>query len=191
METGRGPCQGGRVDWDERLFAYLDDLEADAEARFDAERTGELGDRARAEYAVVTLASRLMASAGHRVTFELRGVGSVSGMVERVGSDWCLVDSLSRDWVVRLAHVVTVEGASPRSVPEVAWPAVAGLGVGSALRGLADAGEPCVLHTSDGATYDVVVSRVGADFVEVVTGQDRTLLVALAGITAVASRGTR
>lgn len=188
MESAGHPWQGGEMDWDERLFAYLDDLEQDAETRFDAERTGDLGDRVRAEYATVTLASRLMATVGSRVFLELRGVGSVSGMVERVGGDWCLVDSLSRDWVVRLAHVVAVEGASERSVPEVAWSPVARLGVGSALRRLADAGERCVVHTADGATYDVVISRVGADFVEVVTGQDRTLLVALPRIAAVAAR---
>ncbi len=175
------------MDWDERLFAYLDDLEHDAEARFDAERAGELGDRARAEYAAVTLASRLMASVGRRVVLELRGVGAVSGVVERVGADWCLVDALSRDWVVRLAHVVAVEGASERSVPEVAWSPVARLGVGSALRSLADVGERCLVHTTDGASYDVVLTRVGADFVEVTTGQDRTLLLPLAEVCAVQS----
>jgi hypothetical protein len=175
------------VDWDERLFAYLDDLEHDAEARFDAERAGELGDRARSEYAAVTLASRLMASVGRRVALELRGVGAVSGVVERVGADWCLVDALSRDWVVRLAHVVTVEGASERSLPEVAWSPVARLGVGSALRSLADAGERCLVHTTDGSSYDVVIARLGADFVEVATGLDRTLLLPLAEVCAVQS----
>jgi hypothetical protein len=177
------------VDWDERLFAYLDDLEQDAEARFDAERAGELGDRARAEYAAVTLASRLMASAGQRVVLEVRGTGTVSGVLERVGSDWCLLDSLTRDWVVRLAHVVAVEGASERSVPEVAWSPVARLGIGSPLRSLADAGEPCLVHTAEGASYDVVIERVGADFVEVVTGQDRRLLLPLAAIAAVRTAG--
>ena len=176
----------GRVDWDERLFAYLDDLEQDAETRFDAERAGELSDRARAEYAAVTLASRLMASVDRPVVLEVRGAGVVSGVLERVGGDWCVVAAGTREWVVRLAHVVTVAGVSERSVPEVAWSPVARLGIGSALRGLADAGARCLVHTADGASYDVVIGRVGADFVEVVTGQDRTLLVALPCIAAVA-----
>ena len=55
------------------------------------------------------------------------------------------------------------------------------LGVGSALR-VWPTPASGAWSTRDGATYDVVISRVGADFVEVVTGQDRTLLVALAGI---------
>jgi hypothetical protein len=175
------------VDGDERLFAYLEDLEQEAEARFDSERAGELGDRARAEYAAVTLTGRLLASVDRDVALEVRGVGDVTGTLRRVGPDWCLVRRGARDWVVRLDHVVAVAGASERSVPEVARSPVAGLGVGSVLRGLADAGAGCWVHTSDGASYDVVVSRVGADFVEVVTVQGRSLLVALAQVAAVSA----
>ncbi len=173
------------MEWEERLFAYLDDLEQDAETRFDAERAGELNDRARAEYAAVTLAGRLMASVGRPLVLEVRGAGAVSGVLDRVGGDWCLLDAGTREWVVRLAHVATVAGASERSVPEVAWSPVARLGVGSALRGLADAGARCLVRTAVGASYDVVIGRVGADFVEVVTGQDRTLLLPLSAISAV------
>ena len=50
--------------WDERLFDLLDDLEGQAEALYAAERDAELADRSRAEYASVTLESRLMASTG-------------------------------------------------------------------------------------------------------------------------------
>jgi hypothetical protein len=176
------------MDWDERLFAYLDDLEQQAETRFDVERAGELGDRARGEYAVVTLASRLMASVDRPVVLHVRGMGTVAGTLERAGADWCLVGGGTHEWVVRLAHVVAVDGASERSFPEVAWSPVTRLGVGSAFRSLADAGERCLVHTADGASYDVVVSRVGADFVEVRTGQRRTLLLPLAVIAAVRTR---
>ena len=48
--------------WEEQLFSLLDDLEQQAEAAYDAERDVDLADRSRAEYAQVTLASRLMAS---------------------------------------------------------------------------------------------------------------------------------
>jgi hypothetical protein len=37
------------VDWDERLFAFLDDLEQQAEALYDEERAGELVDRSRSD----------------------------------------------------------------------------------------------------------------------------------------------
>jgi len=178
------------VDWDERLFAYLDDLEQDAEARFDAERAAELGDRARAEYAAVTLAGRLMASLDAEVSLDVRGVGPLAGVLRRVGGDWCLLGDGPREWVVRLAHVLAVAGVSERSVPEVAWSPVVRLGVGSALRTLADAGERCLVRSADGAAYDVLVSRVGRDFVEVVTGQDRTLLLPLTTLAAVRTQLT-
>ncbi len=181
--------QGGEVDWEEQLFAYLDDLEGRAEALYDAERAGELGDRARSEYTAVTLASRLMASLDGAVSLDVLGVGHVTGSLQRVGPDWCLVHGAAQDWIVRLAAIAAVEDASARSVPEVAWSPLSRLGLGSALRRLADAGERCLVHGVDGAATEAVVSRVGADFVEVRVGEQRTLLLAFAAIAAVQSRG--
>jgi hypothetical protein len=83
-----------------------------------------------------------------------------------------------------------VHGASDRAVPEVAWPPVARLGVAAALRRLADAAEPCSLHLTDGHRHDGTLQRVGADFVEVSTGEvGRLVLVALDHVAAVQSRG--
>jgi len=177
------------VDRDERLFAFLDDLEQQAEALYDDERAGELADRSRSEYAAVTLASRLMASVDTEVTLDLLGPGAVSGLLQRVGPDWCLLHGAAQDWVVRLAAVLAVDSASPRSVPEVAWSPVSRLGLGSALRRVADSGQSCRLHGTDGTVRDGVLTRVGADFVEVATGEGRTVLVALASVAAVQSRG--
>lgn len=174
--------------WEEELFALLDDLEQQAEAAFDAERDADLADRSRAAYREVTLASRLMASVGTEVRFDVAGVGAVVGVLERVGTGWCLVAGPAQDWVVCLPAVAAVHGAASRSVPEVAWSPVARLGVGSALRRLADAGERCVLHLTDGTAYDAVPRRVGADFVEATVGEGRSLLVALAALAAVQSR---
>jgi hypothetical protein len=176
------------VDWDEQLFALLDDLEGQAEALYDAERAGELADRSRAEYAGVALASRLMASVGATLSLDLAGVGPVTGELQRVGADWCLLHGPAHDWVIRTAAVLTVEGASDRSVPEVAWSPVTRLGFGSALRRLADAGEPCVVHGADGSVREVVLTRVGRDFVEATIGDRRTLLLSHAHVTAVQSR---
>jgi hypothetical protein len=176
------------VDWDEQLFAFLDDLEAQAEALFDADRAGELADRSRSEYAAVSLASRLMASVGSEVVLEVAGAGRVVGVLQRVGADWCLAHGAAQDWVVRLAAVVGIEGASARSVPEVAWSPIARLGLGSALRRLADTGQRCVVHGIDGASREVVITRVGRDFVEATQGEGRTVLLALPAIAAVQSR---
>ena len=66
---------------------------------------------------------------------------------------------------------------------------MARLGLGSALRRLADAGERCVVHRLDGGRHDGVVVRVGQDFVELAEGEQRRLtLVAFETIAAVQSR---
>ena len=82
-----------------------------------------------------------------------------------------------------------VHGASPRSVPEVAWSPVTRLGLGSALRRLADAGERCLVHLVDGGRYEVMLTRVGQDFVEGSAVGGRHVLVAFSALAAVQSRG--
>jgi hypothetical protein len=178
------------MSWEEELFAYLDDLEGQAGALYAAERAPELADRSRAEYQSVTLATRLMAAVDHDVTLELTGVGAVSGRLARVATGWCLLRGAGQDWVVRLGAVAAVQGGSDRAVPELAWPPVARLGLGAALRRLADAAEPCTLHLTDGRSHDGTLVRVGADFVELATGEaGRLVLVATDHVAAVQSRG--
>lgn len=174
--------------WEDELFSLLDDLEQQAEALYDAERDVELADRSRAAYHDVTLASRLMASVGDRLRVDLRGVGVVTGTVERVGTGWCLLRGPAQDWVVSLAAVTMLRDGSGRSVPEVAWSPVTRLGLGSALRRVADAGERCVLHLVDGSRHEATLGRVGADFVEARDGAGQTVLVAFAALAAVQSR---
>lgn len=182
--------------WDADVFALLDDLEQRAEAAFAAERAAEVRDRGRAEYAAVTLAGRLMASLGHQVGLDVSGVGPVRGRLDRLGDGWCLVSSPgpagSHDWVVPLVAVSSVRGVSERAVPEVAWPPVARLGLGSALRRLAEAGAGCVLHLRDGTRLEGAVHRVGRDFAEVALGAEdpggSLCLVPFAALGAVQSR---
>jgi hypothetical protein len=174
--------------WEEELFAVLDDLEQQAEALYDAERDADLADRSRAEYQQVSLAGRLMATVGGPVRLEVLGVGAVSGELDRVASGWCLVSTGDQDWVVRLDAVTVVRGASARSLPEVAWSPVSRLGLGSALRRIADTGERCVLRLVDGTAHDAVLRRVGADFVEATVGEGHTVLVAFGTLAAVQSR---
>ena len=176
--------------WEEELFDYLDDLEGQAGALYDAERAPELADRSRAEYQSVTLASRLMASVDHDVALDMAGLGTVTGRLARVTTGWCLLRGAGQDWVVRLEAIAAVHGGSDRAVPEVAWPAVSRSGLGAALRRLADSAEPCSLHRTDGRRHDGRLVRVGADFVEVATGEGgRLVLVALDQVAAVQSRG--
>lgn len=175
--------------WEEELFVLFDDLEQQAEALYDADRAAELADRSRSAYHEVTLASRLMASVGGSVAVDVRGPGLVTGTVERVGTGWFLLRGAAQDWVVALSAVQLVHGASARSLPEPAWSPVAGLGLTSALRRLAEAAERCVLHLVDGTRHEAVLHRVGADFVEAGLPGDRTVLVALGALAAVQSRG--
>lgn len=178
------------MSWEEELFGFLDDLESRAAASFALEREAELADRRRAEYREVTLAARLMASVGREVSLDVAGVGTLSGTLERVATGWLLLRGTGRDWVVTEPALVAVRGASDRAVPAVAWPRTAGLGLGSALRRLADAGEWCVFHATHGGRHEGVARRVGADFVEVAAGeQGRVVLLAFATLAAVQSRG--
>jgi len=172
--------------WEEELFAFFDDLESQASAAFAADRDAELADRSRAEYQQVTLAGRLMASVGNEIALDVRGVGLLRGTLERVATGWLLLGSAGQDWIVREAAIATVRGASDRAVPAIAWEAVARLGIGSALRRLAESGERCLLHLLDGSRYDGTVRRVGADFVEV-EDAGRLRLVAFAALAAVQS----
>ena len=63
------------------------------------------------------------------------------------------------------------------------------LGLGSALRRIADEGERCLVHLVDGSRHDVVLTRVGKDFVEGTTAGGRAALVAFSGLAAVQSSG--
>ena len=172
--------------WEEELFSVLDDLEQQAEAAYGAERDAELADRSRAEYAAVTLAGRLMASVDSEIAVTLRGQGvsQVRGTLQRVGDGWFLVRGAGQDWVVPVAALLRVQGASPRAVPEVAWSPLARLGLGSALRRIADTREACVVHLTDGTQHEVVLTRVGKDFVETSGGG----LLPFAAMAAVQSR---
>jgi hypothetical protein len=177
------------VSWEEELFGYLDDLEGRAAALYDAERAPEIAERGRAEYQSVTMAARLMASLDLELTLELSGVGPVSGRLARVATGWCLLEGPGQEWVVRLDAVAATRGASDRAVPELAWPTVARLSLTSALRRLADSGESCSVHLTNGGRHDGDVQRVGADFVEVTTGETgRVVLVAFGHLAAVQSR---
>ena len=180
---------GSVVSWEEQLFSVLDDLEQQAEALYDAERDLDLADRSRSEYAQVTLASRLMASLDAELTLELRGVGRMSGILQRVGTGWCLLHGAGQDWIVRTGAITVVHEASPRSVPEVAWSPVTRLGLGSALRRLAEAGERCLLHLVDGAQHEVALTRVGQDFVEGADTGGRPVLVPFPALSAAQNRG--
>lgn len=176
--------------WEEQLLDLFEDLESQAEVLYGAERAPEVADRSRAEYRAVTLASRFMASLDQDLVVHVAGVGPVAGSLERVGDGWVLLRGAGQDWAVPLDAVHSVLGVSPRSVPEVAWPRVAGLGLGSFLRRLAEEEQPCVLHLRTGGRHEGTLLRVGGDFVELLEGESGAArcLVPFSALAAAQSR---
>jgi len=180
------------MSWEEQLFALFDDLEQQAEGMFQAERDLEIADRGQAEYAAVTLVSRLMASVDRDLVVNVRGLGAVRGILQRVCADWILVSGgvagTATEWIIRLPAVSHVLGAAERSVPEAAWSPVAKLGLGSALRRIASGRQECVVHLLDGTSHECRPTRVGGDFVEARTGMNTMTLFAFEAIGAVQKR---
>lgn len=170
-------------DDDRGLAAFLDDLEQQAQGAWASERDQEVAERARAEYARVGIAGRLMAGLGARVTLQVAGVGALGGDVVRVADGWLLLQDGGLEWIVLLDAVETVRGLPARAVPPEAWPVTARLGVGSALRALA--GERCLARLRTGGQLDGRVGRLGADFVELQPDGGAPVLVALAALAAV------
>jgi hypothetical protein len=175
-------------EWDDKLFTVFDDLEQQADALFDAERDLQLADLARAEYAEVTLASRLMAAVDHEVALDVEGVGRLEGRLTRVAAEWVMLTVGTAEWVVPLVAVTAAALDTDRSVPEVAWSAVARrLGLRSALRRLAESAEECVVHSREGVRYQGRIERVGQDFVELRTAPTKVQLIPVATVAGVQS----
>lgn len=175
VQAGRMPNSG-----DDDLAGLLDDLEAQAEANYAAERAVALNDRSRSEYRTVTFAGRLAASTGREISLRLFGFGRLSGHLLGSGADWCELRYAGLCWLVHLAAVVEVAGVSGRSLPEQAWPVTAKVGFGGRLRRLVDA--PALgVQLCDGTRLESRVHRVGADFVELGSG----VLVPMTAIVAV------
>ena len=158
--------------WDDRLADLFDDLEQQADGLALAHRDAEVAELARAEYAQVELVARLHGSLGRRLRVRVSGVGSLDGVLSRVGSGWCLLDSGAQEWLVRLAAAGSVRGLTERGAAAPTRPATARLGLASALRTVAEARLEAVLHRLDGSESRGLLGRVGADFVDVRTAEE-------------------
>lgn len=184
---------GAHDDGARRMAEMLADLESQAAAAFAAEREAEIRDRARAAYAEVTLLGRLLASEGPvslGLLSPLQFGGPPAGHVARGGPGWVLLSGQRVDWWVPLAAVATVSGASSRAVAPAAMGAAGKLGIASGLRSVADAGEASGLELTwwvqGGAHGRGRLGRVGADFVEVLSGTGEHLLVPFGALVALA-----
>src|SRR4051794_717227 len=180
--------------WEERLLEVFDDLEQQAEGLALAGRDVDVAEQTRAEYAHVDLAARLHASVGRALRLDVLGLGLVDARLARVGEGWCLLGDGAVEWLVRTAALSAVRGLSDRGRGAEARPVTARLGVASALRGVAEARSVVVVHHLDGGSQRGVLARVGADFVEVVLGEDprapgEVAVVPFAALAAVRTSG--
>jgi hypothetical protein len=153
--------------WEARLLGLFDDLEQQAEGLHLAERDALVGEQRRAEYAEVDLAARLHGSVGVALRADVVGVGVLAATLLRVGAGWCLLEVEGREWIVVLGAVRSWRGLAERAVDPAARPATARLGLGSALRRVAEARAAVLVHRADGSVLRGALGRVGADFVEV------------------------
>jgi len=155
--------------WENRLRDLFADLEQQAEGLHLSERDAEVSDRSRSEYSRVTMASRLHASMHRTCTMRLLGAGRLEGTLIRIGLNWCLVRAAPSgvEWIIRLDAILDIGGLSDRAVSEPARSVLGRLGLGSALRGVAESGAAVVFEHVDGTRQRGVIVRVGADFAEV------------------------
>ena len=152
--------------WEERILGLIDDLEQQAEGLALAERDALVAQQSRAEYAEVDLAARLHATVGRTVVVDVAGVGALQATLTRAGEGWLLLDREGQSWIVTVAAVRSLRGLAEGGVGAGARPVLARLGLGSALREVAEAGCETVLHWSHGTVSRGRLERVGRDFVE-------------------------
>lgn len=185
------------------LHDLFEDLEQQAAGLELTERDAELADRARSEYAAVTVSARVHASLGRRVRLMLTDGAALEGVLAQAGPDWCWLGQagppgVQAECLVRLAAVAVAEGLSPRAVAEAARPAVARLGFGSALHRCAGDDRRLRLRVAGAGDVEARVRRIGADFVEIQAvgaagkeghaGEKETLVVPFAAVNAAWAR---
>lgn len=138
---------------------------ADLSSRFDAQRREDLevlgAELARAERVSITLADRLAGARGGRITLLTRGGVRVEGVVVDVAREWTLIRGGNGvDSLVPLAAVVSAWPLGGAAAPGDAAPGV--VGIGHALRGLADLEMPVVVD-HDAGIHHGLVGAVYAD----------------------------
>jgi hypothetical protein len=151
------------VRWDEWLLGELDDLEAQAQGLYLADRAEQVAEQSVDAYAEVTWASRLLATQRAAVRLTCAGGHVVAGDVVRVGAGWLVLEP---DTLVLTAAILRAGGLPPRAVHAEVAPVRARLGLGSVLRRLAAAREDVSLGLVDGSVLSTTLRRVGSDFVE-------------------------
>lgn len=157
----------------EKLF---EDLEGQSQAAHRQVTDGEIADRARYEFGLVTLVGRCAASVGRRVAVTTAGDARIAGILSARGSDWILIEDGGVETLVATRHISTIRGLSS-SAPlpaESADPApgedLAEVGSGLLLRhviqGVCRDRSPVAIRLCTGELITGTLDRVARDHAE-------------------------
>lgn len=143
---------------------------ADFEARLQSERQREIEagarDYRRSEYAKIQMLDRMAAQLGQPLKVNVMGAQVFQGTLREVGSGWVQLYSKTESVLIPHSSVLWWEGGS-RTADINDSTVVRKLSFGYALRALCAARLPVrIFHTSDGASSEGTIERVGLDFVE-------------------------
>lgn len=142
----------------------FDDLEGQLASAGVRELAGEVADRTRREWALLTVPARTRP--GSLVTVSLRGLATLPGRVLDVGVDWLLLEEGNRrETLVPLAAVLAVGGVGRASEP-LEGEVRSRLDLRFALRGLARDRAGVQVLLQDGTARSGTIDRVGADHIE-------------------------
>ena len=166
------------MDWRE----LLGDLETQMLAEERLELEAEVADRAVREAATLGLADRLRAAVDTVARLEVRGAGSVGGLLVAVGVDWLMLreSAATATSLVPLDALVGVRdlAGGARSLDGVV---AARYTVQMVLRRISLAGQPVVVMLDEGSARRGRLGIVGKDYVELIgSDAERTLMASSA-----------
>lgn len=175
--------------WDD-LFA---DLEGQGAAELRMIASGEIAERTRYEYGLLTIRDRLDATIGNRLELSLLGGHRVRGLVREQGTDWVLLrqEPMMLEAIVALDAVLTITGlAGAAAAAEGDEPGLA-LMLRHLLRGLCRDRAVVELRLVDGTIVSGTIDRAARDHLEMAIhpADEVRRLAAVKGTLAVAIRG--
>ena len=146
-----------------RLF---DDLDAQAAAAEQAERSAESAELRRLEVSRQDLAARLRGAVGSPLSLAVEGVGAVEGVLRQVGADWLLTETHGgAETVVALRAVSSAVGL-PGGFGPPPDDVDRRFGIGFVLRRLARDRAAVSVAVRSGEVHTGTIDRVGEDFLD-------------------------
>ncbi len=142
----------------------------DIEARLASERAWDMEQDARqvarVHYSTITLDDRLLAQVGVPIRICATDMQTYEGKLEMVGEEWVSIEARGENIIIPLRGMLWWEGGIAPGRADIR-PERYRMKIQLALRSLAMAREPVRLSLEGGTvSYDGMIERVGADFLE-------------------------